>query len=255
MSAMRRRPDKAAPGQRDLPFGQPAALDESLLVIGSRAVPVRFAKHRCARRYIVRMEEDGRIRLTVPRGGSREEALRFARGHGEWILRQRLALLKEETRRRLWSEGTLVHFRGDLVALKVHQAAKGWIVTLGDQEIGVPAAQNLRPHVERHLRLLAASELPRRLGELSNVIGVEVGRVSIRSQKSRWGSCSTTGTITLNWRLVQMPPPVSDYVMLHELVHRLVPSHSRRFWRLVEKACPHHREARDWLNRHGNELG
>ena len=78
--------------------------------------------------------------------------------------------------------------------------------------------------------------------------------VSVRNQRSRWGSCSTRGTIALNWRLIQMPPDVSDYVILHELAHRRQPNHSTRFWREVEALCPWWREAERWLRKHGKEL-
>jgi predicted metal-dependent hydrolase len=79
-------------------------------------------------------------------------------------------------------------------------------------------------------------------------------RVTVRDQRSRWGACSAKGAITLNWRLVQMPPEVADYVMLHELAHLRQPNHSRKFWREVAAICEHWRAAEQWLRRHGKEL-
>jgi len=73
----------------------------------------------------------------------------------------------------------------------------------------------------------------------------------VGSQRTRWGSCSPSGRVSLNWRLVQMPPPVRDYVLLHELAHLKHPDHSSRFWREVERLCPWYREARAWLGEHG----
>jgi predicted metal-dependent hydrolase len=84
--------------------------------------------------------------------------------------------------------------------------------------------------------------------------GIEVARVSIRAQRSRWGSCSRRGTITLNWRLVLAPDFVRDYVMLHELMHRRELNHSPRFWRLVAAVCPRFLEARRWLRTKGHSL-
>jgi predicted metal-dependent hydrolase len=78
--------------------------------------------------------------------------------------------------------------------------------------------------------------------------------VRVRDQQSRWGACSGKGAITLNWRLVQMPPDVADYVMLHELAHLRQPNHSRRFWREVDRLCPSWRDAERWLRAHGREL-
>jgi predicted metal-dependent hydrolase len=101
--------------------------------------------------------------------------------------------------------------------------------------------------VERQLRQQAARDLPARLRDLAAQHGYAVGPVTVRAQRSRWGSCSPTGRISLNWRLVQLPPSVSDYVMLHELAHLTHLNHSARFWKEVERICPWHREARAWL--------
>ncbi len=85
-------------------------------------------------------------------------------------------------------------------------------------------------------------------------LGLEFERITIRDQRTRWGSCSTSGTLSFNWRLVLAPYEVLDYVVVHELCHLAVHDHSRRFWRLVERARPEYREQRDWLARHGWEL-
>jgi hypothetical protein len=85
-------------------------------------------------------------------------------------------------------------------------------------------------------------------------LGVAPKRIQIRDQRSRWGSCSTAGTLSFNWRLVLAPFDVLDYVVVHELCHLRVPNHSRRFWRLVEARRPEWREQRDWLHEHGPEL-
>jgi predicted metal-dependent hydrolase len=103
------------------------------------------------------------------------------------------------------------------------------------------------PAIERHLRRLATEELPRRLTELAAAHGRAVAGVTIRAQRTRWGSCSPTGRISLNWRLIQLPPSVRDYVLLHELTHLIHLNHSRRFWRELERVCPWHGEARGWL--------
>jgi predicted metal-dependent hydrolase len=104
------------------------------------------------------------------------------------------------------------------------------------------------------LKLLAARELVPRCLALARQCGVDVARVSVRDQRSRWGACSSRGVITLNWRLIQMPPEVSDYVIFHELMHRRQPNHSIRFWREVQGVCPGWRDAERWLRKHGRDL-
>ena len=90
--------------------------------------------------------------------------------------------------------------------------------------------------------------------EEADALGVEFERIVIRDQRSRWGSCSTRGTLSFNWRLVLAPLEVLDYVVVHELCHLREPNHSRRFWGLVETRRPEWRAQRDWLHEHGPEL-
>ncbi len=112
-----------------------------------------------------------------------------------------------------------------------------------------------RPPAEvRDLRARAAVELPPQLQALAAAHGLTVTRVTIRDQRSRWGSCSPRGHIALNYRLLLMPAEVRAYILIHELMHLKQANHSRRFWRLVEAACPRFREAERWLRAHGPSL-
>jgi hypothetical protein len=103
------------------------------------------------------------------------------------------------------------------------------------------------PEADGRARRVAERELPARLRALAALHGYSVTAVSVRAQRSRWGSCSPSGRISLNWRLIQLPPQVSEYILLHELAHLRHLNHSARFWREVERLCPWHREARAWL--------
>jgi len=170
--------------------------------------PIYFIRHRRARRYVLRVETDGRLRVTIPRGGSRREAEAFVQRNIAWVVRQRARTRTE-----------------------------------------------LRPiEDDKALRQQARRELPARLLELAIRHGLAVSRVSVRNQRSRWGSCGRDGHICLNWRLVLMPPSVRDYVLIHELMHLRRMDHSPAYWRLVAEACPTYRSARDWLRRHGPSL-
>ncbi len=117
-----------------------------------------------------------------------------------------------------------------------------------------PAKADLRRTIEKHLRQLAAKELPPRVREFAAQHQIAVTRITVRNQKSRWGSCSRRGTISLNWRLIQTPDFVRDYIVLHELAHRRHMNHSPRFWSEVEKLCPDFRTAERWLKTHRNFL-
>lgn len=85
-------------------------------------------------------------------------------------------------------------------------------------------------------------------------LGVAFGRVRVKNQRTLWGSCSPSGDLNFNWRLTLAPPEVLDYVVIHELAHRLEMNHSRRFWAHVERLCPEHRERRRWLRRNSKLL-
>jgi hypothetical protein len=122
---------------------------------------------------------------------------------------------------------------------------------MAQEQVAVP---QVHEDARREARLRAKRELPPRLMTLAAEHGLTVSRVSVRNQKWRWGSCSRKGHICLNWRLVETPPWVRDYVMIHELMHLRRMDHSRKFWKLVADICPEYKEARRWLREHGRSL-
>ena len=127
------------------------------------------------------------------------------------------------------------------------RARREWVVRERHRQVMARDGARLPHGVEAALRRHAARELPQRLAELARLHGFTVMAVSIRNQRTRWGSCSPTGRISLNWRLVQVPPEVRDYVLLHELTHLRHLNHSARFWRELARVCPWHADARRWL--------
>ncbi len=228
-----------------------------VLPFASELPPVVFVRHRRARRFVVRVLDDGTVRVTLPRWGARREALAFLDESGAWIERQRSFGRSAQSDEHVWRHGTSVLIDGVPVRLEIGVVAGAVVLTAGEAEIARRSAlsrTDLRPAVEQWLRARAARELGPVLLALAAMHDVSVTRVSVRNQRSRWGACSPLGTITLNWRLVQVPPFVREYVMLHELMHRRELNHSRRFWRLVAGVCPRHREARRWLLRQGRQL-
>jgi hypothetical protein len=129
------------------------------------------------------------------------------------------------------------------------------VVRFGDHAVRVAhLSDDVRPQLERHLWALAKQELPERVSTLALQHGFTIRAVSVRNQKSRWGSCSRRGTVSLNWRLIQTPDSVRDYIILHELAHLREMNHSRHFWRAVAGVCPGYREAERWLRTHAGIL-
>jgi predicted metal-dependent hydrolase len=208
---------------------------------------------RKARRYIMRVRPDGTLRVTIPRGGSKAEAVAFLGRHLSWITRERARVSREQAPVR-WTAGTAVLLDGVPHHIVLLDGPGGPIACYAGRSVGVKTVDDVRAAIEADLKVLARERLIPRLTELARLHGLAFTRVSIRGQRSRWGSCSRSGAIALNFRLVQMPPAVCDYVLIHELMHLQQQNHGPRFWALVEAACPGYREAERWLRRSGRGL-
>ncbi len=111
-----------------------------------------------------------------------------------------------------------------------------------------------RAALEQRYIAAAKEYFPKRAAYYQQYTGGSYQRISIRDQKTRWGSCSSKGTLSFNWRLMLAPPAVLDYVVVHELCHLTHMNHSAAFWQKVESVCPDYRAARKWLKDHGHEL-
>jgi len=210
-----------------------------------------FVRRRGARRYILRVLDDGRLRVTVPWWGSKREARAFVATQAEWIARQRARRAERVASR--WAVGAGVLIDGHLHRLE--DAGDGVVRLDGAVVSRGPAAEPaLRAAVRAVLRARAVETLPDALRVLAAAHDITVTRITIRDQSSRWGSCSRRGVISLNWRLVQTPPFVREYVLLHELMHRRELNHSARFWCHVAAVCPRYVEARRWLRTEGAAL-
>jgi predicted metal-dependent hydrolase len=214
-----------------------------------------FVRARRARRYILRVRPDGSFRVTIPRGGSRREAESFVAAQRGWAERERTRVLEAHAPA-VWREGDEILLRGGAVRIRIERSLSGASVVYGDRRVALRSAEAgaIRAAIERDLRDAARGELIPRLEELAAEQGLTFKKVVVRNQRSRWGSCSHSGTIALNFRLVQMPPAIRDYVLVHELVHLRQQNHSRRFWRLVEQAYPDFRAAERWLKTEGRKL-
>lgn len=100
----------------------------------------------------------------------------------------------------------------------------------------------------------ALKVIPERVEYFAKVIGVTYGKITVRNQKTRWGSCSSKGNLNFNCLLMLAPPEVLDYVVVHELCHRKQMNHSKAFWLEVEKVIPDYKEARKWLKEEGSQM-
>jgi predicted metal-dependent hydrolase len=226
-------------------------LDANYLVVCGRQIPLAMIRNHQARRYRLMLRPDGTVRLTIPRRGSVVEGRRFAERNTEWLARQLERLAAHPAKPDHWLIGTEILFRGEMVKLETGVNGETGAVRLGSELIIIRRPDDdLRPWIVKHLWKLASREFPPRVFELAAAHLLAAKRVTVRNQRSRWGSCSRNGTISLNWKLIQTPPFVRDYIILHELMHLRQMNHSARFWREVRSVCPEYETAENWLKQH-----
>jgi hypothetical protein len=127
---------------------------------------------------------------------------------------------------------------------RVHRDGERLLVPAGDA----------RPALERYYRRAARSEIEPRLDRSASIAGLSYKDLTIRGQRTRWASCSTSGRMSFNWRLLLAPERVLEYVVWHEVCHLEILDHSPRFWTMLERHWPGYREDRRWLSRHGATL-
>ena len=198
-------------------------------------------------------DPDGTVRVTIPRLGNISAAKDFASRNIGWLEQQFQRLAVRPKIPVAWNLGTEILFRGELVRIEPDSDGS---IRFGNERINVSDAHaNLRPAIQNHLRDSGIAMNCRPASwNWRNCHGINVCRVSVRNQKSRWGSCSRRGTISLNWRLIQSPGFVRDYIILHELAHRRQMNHSKKFWQEVERLFPDYLQAERWLKQHSNLL-
>ncbi len=226
---------------------------------------VVFERSYRARNYRLTLRRDGTAVATIPARGSEREAKRFVEQHQAWLERARERQRRRPRAADIWSIGTFVLWRGQMTEIRVATTSTPWTAsgTVARPKICLAAdvfqvaklEGDLQPTLQAHFARRAKVELPARTWELAAVTGVDVKLVTVRNQRSRWGSCSASGTISLNWRLVQTPDLVRDYIIYHELMHLREMNHSERFWARVEEVCPTWREAEHWIRRNGALVG
>jgi len=234
----------------------PETSADGCVAAGGRSHPVVLRRNPRARQYVLRLRGDGTVAVTLPARGSKAEAWRFVQSREAWIARQWEKLQARLVAPRHWPAGTEILLRGLPHALTLDQEAGVPLLRIGPESIRLcQVVSDLRPLAEALLRRLAEHELPPRVQELAARESLTIRSVTVRGQSSRWGSCSTAGRISLNWRLIQMPAAVRDYIILHELMHLREMNHSPRFWGLVESACPEWRQHEHWIKANAARLG
>jgi predicted metal-dependent hydrolase len=204
-----------------------------------------------ARRVRVTMDAVRGIEVVLPRRAPEREAAAAIRELRPWIER-RVAELAG-ARAAVAARGDTVPYLGRTLALVSDSPGRMRVARRGDVLL-VPTGEARLPALERWYRRAARAEIEPRLQRACAVAGMSYSRLTIRGQRTRWASCSRTGAMSFNWRLLLAPEAVLDYVVWHEVCHLEVMDHSSRFWRLVASRSPGYREHVRWLKVNGATL-
>ena len=215
--------------------------------------PIQIKRYQSARRLRLRVLNDGTVVVTCHPLTRERDIDRFITEHQVWIAEQRQKALARLSHLTLSRDQLM--FRGDNLAFRLNVSRQRRpTAVLSNKTILVTAPseddQTVRAILEKWYRAEAQKRFCDRVPLLADLVGKSVANITIRSQKTRWGSCSSRTTISLNWRLIMAPDLVSDYVIYHELAHLTQMNHSARFWRLVEDYYPNYQEAERWLDEH-----
>lgn len=206
-------------------------------------------RYRSARTIKIRVHENGEVIVTAHPLTPSSHLERFVEKHRDWI-NERIEKISSQKKELTESRQTLL-YRGQQYQflLEVNSSKKG--VKREKSKITVTSGsendRDVREILEKWYKKEAKKYFTERVLLLSDLVDSDVKKVSIRSQRSRWGSCSSRLTISLNWRLLLCPDWVSDYVIYHELAHLREMNHSRAFWKIVSQYYPNYQKAELWL--------
>lgn len=211
---------------------------------------------------LLRVLPGARVELVVPLRTPIPALEPLLQQRATWIAGalERIAARAAASRRP--AAGDTVLFQGQPYRLAVALGAAARVSVTRDDRAGtlavtLPAAgpgADLAAGLEAWYRARAREALTPRVSARALELGVTFERLAVRDQRTRWGSCSARGNLNFSWRLILAPPPILDYLVVHELAHRVEANHGPRFWALVGRHCPAFREHRAWLRRHGPEL-
>ena len=204
----------------------------------------------------------GETRVYAPSCARLKDVDELVRARAAEILNMHAALERQLLENRLRhpvAPGSRVCVEGAAYALRLKPGAQVRLKLQAEVcELSLPAPEDeeaVRAALKQALSRRALMRIREELDAYAQRIGVEYGRVAIRDQKSRWGSCSAKGNLNFNWKLIMAPPEALRYVVIHELCHRIEFNHSPRFWALVREQMPEYESWKKWLKAHGGELG
>ena len=231
------------------------------MTLGGREVPYVLITSDRARRLRLIIRPSSGLEVVIPRGAGMAWIEQTLREKSRWILAtlDRMAAHPVAPPPPL-ADGRILSYLGETMRLTIQTGAPPGryraALTDGVLTLTVAATDDatVRGALDAWYRRQARTVFAARTAHCNQAYGFTYGRISVKDQKSRWGSCSRKSNLNFNWRLLLAPLPVLDYVVYHELAHLKEPNHAPAFWAILAAACPDFRLHRRWLKQHGHEL-
>ena len=234
--------------------------EQHRLTIENHTIAYTLKKSDKARYARIEIGAESGLTVVTPAcyGADRARALLFNKRR--WIARKlaKYGLIEAGNRLRHLREGDVLPYLGRDMKIETSESRdKAGSVSVVSGTLMVclcPGDHKLHLPLEKWYREQACKQIRPMVENVSQVMGLSYNRVTLKGQKTLWGSCSRKRNLNFNWRLMMTPEPIIEYVVVHELAHLKEMNHSPRFWRIVEKHCPAWREQRKWLRDHSQEL-
>lgn len=247
--------------QLDL-FQDPERIVEQRSIrLGGQDIVYRLQRSVKRRRMLLTVDESG-LTVSVPWRTAEHRIDALLHDATKWVLGKLEVYAARRRPARIWEHGAHIDFLGRGVRLDLRRHNGRPITQLREGDVlevwlpGIAAPEHVREAVVNWYRRHAAPHFRSRVAHYCGLLGEALPRVMLSSAKGRWGSCNASREVRLNWRLMQAPPHIVDYVVAHEVSHLRVMNHSQRFWRLVETLHPDYRAARAELDSQaGHYLG
>lgn len=201
------------------------------------------------------VQRDGSLIVRAPLRTPEKTIHELVEQKSDWITRSQDKMRRSQPAQRQFSEGETFPLMGKPYPLKIVKSQRA---SLNFESGKFLLAEKARPRASeaftRWYRQMAELLLPGRVETLAKQHKFKPAKIRITSARTRWGSCSSTATISLTWRLVMAPPEVIDYIIIHELAHLKVKNHSKTFWDAVAALMPDYKKHAEWLKKHGQSL-
>lgn len=207
-----------------------------------------FVKSKLAKRISISVRAHSPVRVSVPHNLSFKAAEKFVIEKHDWIVQSKIRVQAREKKFTLFNENTVFRTQSHELVFYPHNTEKvsiainnGKIVISYPYNVEIEQAimqDFIRKGITEALKIEAKAYLPERIREIANYHGFNFKKITLRNNKSRWGSCSYDNNINLNIHLMRLPHKLIDYVIIHELCHTVEKNHGKRFWALVENVMP-----------------